>query len=225
MNKIEIPRSSTFIAALTADYVDWSLFDNPSNERKRDEEGPKFFAKDFKILADYAVTREFGRQHPKGITSVDLSEELIDFLNQNRPQTLFFEPEDISNLLTPESNIVVQHNKNRSLEKWQFRLRPPKEGGNLYRNQAITLSRRGVNPNENSRKIFINPYLIVKFPAAYYDNNVVFYPDIQMTYGDWMPRDHIQEEMVNLLGLKEHTVKQELSFYSEVKYPVKVSLK
>lgn len=235
MNKIENPRNPTFITALTAELVDWSLFTDPENARNLYERRGVFsvFSGDFEALANHAVNINYGKQHLKGAIFASPSEKLTDFLNQNRPQTLFFEPMDISNLLTPESNIVVRHtrDKSRDLEKWQFTLNPAKYPSRSIRDrQVITLSRgteltTSTNDDVSDKRYSKNPYLAVGFPADYDGKNVIFYPDIGITYGDdLLNRKEIEKQMIDLLGLKTSKIKQKLDFYPQVQYPVDVSL-
>lgn len=143
---------------------------------------------------------------------IRISPELKRVLEQHRPKTLFFEPEEIASLLTPESDIVVEHQKTDQFEKWAFTLNPQKyevseDHYGPHRKQTVTLTRGKVSEHGEYQE----PYLIVCFPARYDGSNIIFYPDIRVTYGDSFPRDEVEAAIIKLLGLEEHSIQGKLN--------------
>jgi hypothetical protein len=166
---------------------------------------------DFCMAASEARRKELGDRkslrlffHPEDIVK---SPELKSFLEANRPLTLFYKPEDIASLLTPDSDILLQHEKSEDLETLRFVLNPKKypDLDNLSR-QKITLTRGQKEYGKTE------PCLVVDFPADYKNSLIIFNPKIKITYGDNYPRNEIEKAMIELLGLKEKVVSQKLEF-------------
>jgi len=215
MNQIEGEGNPRFITALTAEQVDWSLFDDPD------------FSKE--LIKMYAYLYDFGKEildirkqftekdaheyyqslgHVESLApEVYISPELEFFLEQNRPQTLFFAPADIKSLLTADSDITCNYEETEELETWQFRLNPQKYQEDK---QTITLNRGKMNKNVDDQET----YLVITFPVRYDDPNAIFYPHIPYMniYGDNIPGDKLTKEMMKLLGLQQHRMEQQLDF-------------
>lgn len=160
----------------------------------------------------YEARRKIAGKQYTGILDKSESPELKDFLKRNRPPTLFFEPQQIATLLTPDSDITVYHEKSDTFERWKFTLNPKKftvssDWTSPDRKQTITLV-RGKPPKYEKEE----PYLVIDFPARYDGSTIIFYPNIKITYGDTIPREKLEQAMIKLLGLKEHSVPQQLEF-------------
>lgn len=126
MNQIEDEGNPRFITALTENQVDWSLFHDPD------------FAKE--VINMHAYLYDFGKEildvrrqftekdthdYYQSLDPVEslapeahISPELDTFLDQNRPQTLFFSPDDIKSLLTPDLDISCTYEKAGGIETW-----------------------------------------------------------------------------------------------------------
>lgn len=212
MGTIENPRNSTFITALTADQADWSFLPEslfPGSNAREHLESLFPSRKDFydeTVLA--YIKRSLGENYSIPLI-LRKTEELKGLMEEHRPPTLFFEPQDISSVLTPESNIVVNRKSHEGgLGLWVFSLNPEKhETDSPSLKQTITLT----TIEKPGRYAVQEPYLVVGFRASYDDSNVIFYPSIKRTW-DTIPRDTLDREMIKFLGLKEHRVEQRLDF-------------
>ncbi len=200
-------------SGLTAEKVDWSLLaESDFDQRLKREQIEKFPSlSDFHSEAWDA--RRKGRKDDDSYLHIRISPELKSVLVQHRPKTLFFEPEEIVSLLTPESDVVVEHQKTEQSEKWAFTLNPQKyevseDHVGLHRKQTVTLTRGKVSEYGEYQE----PYLVVCFPARYDGSNIIFYPDIKITHGDSVPREEVETARIKLLGLKEHPIQEKLNF-------------
>lgn len=206
MSNVEGSRNPRFITALTADQVDWSLFPRSRHPR---EDLEKWFPsqEDFRNEASDCIAHSYGQENSR-FPIILISPGLTTFLQENRPPTLFFSPDDISSLLTPKSNITCSHEEIGTLEIWKFTLNPRRDNS-TYPNQrpAIILTRK--KPSAYNRQ---EPYLVVGSTAGCNGFDVTFDPKIKTTYDDIHPRGSLEAEMIKLLGLKQHKVNQWLSF-------------
>lgn len=209
------------IKRLTVDQVNWSLYKDSHSARESLKEGLSRF--DFYVEAHQARVEQLGYEQAQWLLSlvplsIKKTDEMQAFLKKNRPPTLFFEPQGIAALLTPDSDIVVLHEKivnpekNENYERWEFALNPKKyivsiDLSNPWDRQTVTLTR-----GDLGEYAYSEPYLKVKFLANYKKGRVIFYPEIDITYGDSIPRKKIEKQMIKLLGLKQHVVHRKLSF-------------
>lgn len=166
---------------------------------------------DFYFEASEARKEIAGKQYTSLLDKSE-SPELKDFLKRNRPPTLFFEPQQIAGLLTPDYDITVNHEKSDTFEKWEFTLNPKKftvssDWTSPDTKQTITIV-RGKPPKYEKEE----PYLVIDFPARCDMSTITFYPHIKITYGDAIPREKLEQTMIKLLGLKEYSVAQQLEF-------------
>lgn len=210
MTQIEKGANSRFITALTSGQVDWS----PFPERFFPQSDPRKLENVFPSQGDFfdEVTLAFikGSLKRYSIPLRKHSEKLETFLEEHRPPTLFFAPQDIANALTPESDIIVNRKSHEGrLGLWVFSLNPKKhEADSPSLKQTITLT----TIEEPERYHVQEPYLVVGFPARYDGSSVTFYPSIKQAWGDNIPKDELDKAMTKFLGLKEHTVEQQLDF-------------
>jgi len=200
-------------SGLTAEKVDWSLLaESDFDQRLKREQIEKWPSlSDFHSEAWEA--RRKARKNDDSYLRIRISPELKPVLEQHRPKTLFFEPEEIVSLLTPGSDVVVEHQKTDQFEKWVFTLNPQKyevseEHFGPHRKQTVSLTRGKVSEHGEYQE----PYLVVCFPARYDGSNIIFYPDIKITHGDSVPRDEVEAAIIKLLGLKEHSIQGKLNF-------------
>lgn len=201
------------IFGLIAEKVDWSLLaESDFDQRLKREQ-----IEEFPSLSDFYSgaweARRKARKDDDSYLRIRISPELQRVLEQHRPKTLFFEPEEIASLLTPESDVVVEHQKTDKFEKWVFTLNPQKyevseEHFGLHSKQTVTLTRGKVSEHGEYQE----PYLVVCFPARYDGSNIIFYPDIKITHGDSVPRPLVEAAIIKLLGLKEHSIQEKLNF-------------
>lgn len=211
----EAPKTPQPITGLTLDQVLPLISGSKFGQRfVRDELEQRIGRSDFYSAAYDARRKVAGDKHSLYF-SLDKFEspELKNFLMRNRPRTLFFEPQQIADLLTPDSDIVVAHETSSTFKKWQFTLNPKKfTASNDWASpdikQTLTLV-RGKAPN---REDYPEDYLVVNFPARYDGSTITFYPDIGITYGDIIPREKLEQAMIKLLDLKEHSIPQQLEF-------------
>lgn len=211
MSQIERQANPTFITALTSGQVDWS----PFPERFFPQSDPRKLENVFPSQGDFfdKVTLASIKGSLEGYSIpliLKLSEKLETFLDEHRPPTLFFTPQDIANALTPESDIIVNRKSHEGqLGLWVFSLNPKKhEANSPSLKQTITLTTIG----EPDKYVVQEPYLVVGFPAKYDGSSVTFYPSIKQNWGDTIPKDELDKEMTKFLGLKDHTVEQQLDF-------------
>lgn len=154
------------------------------------------------------------------IEVIEKSNNLRRFIERIRPETLFFEPAEIAQRLTSASNIIVRHKQTRKYEEWVFRLNPkrfiPKDEDDLLLRHKITYKKPLVDVDSGKfRPYHPEPYIVIEFLATYENGQVVFSPEIQITYGDvWpsYPLGELQKQMLILLGLPQKKVGQKLSF-------------
>lgn len=212
MSQIENPRNSTFITALTADQADWSLFGITLSREPNARETLESWFPSWVDFYDETVLASIKHSSVERY-SIPLilrkSEGLNTFLEQHRPPTLFFAPQEISGVLTPESDIVVNRKSHEGqLGLWVFSLNPKKqEADSPSLKQTITLT----TIEKPGRYALLEPYLAVGFRASYDDSNVIFYPSIKRTW-DTSPRDTLDKEMIKFLGLKEQKIEQRLGY-------------
>lgn len=144
------------------------------------------------------------------------SDRLKSFLNQNRPETLFFDPAEVTTALNNESDIVSNYTKNRRYKQWDFLLNPQKFILEKWEQRKMVYTK----PLKNHfLKGYFQiphpePYIVVQFPAKYDDEQIVFCPVVKMTYGcPWpMEDDELHKQMIRLLGVTERKVDQKLDF-------------
>ena len=173
MNKIETG-SQNPIRGLTAEQADISVYDFC------DKDFAKWFPSDsdFSEAANEVRRKKLGdkknQKYPLYSHYIEKSAELTAFIEAIRPPTLFFQPQDIASLLTPDSDIIVNHKKTEELEAWQFTLNPKKYAvvsdgpfGPDHK-QTITLTRGSMEYDRSE------PYLAVAFPADYDNFHVIF---------------------------------------------------
>jgi hypothetical protein len=209
----EVARPTMPIKGLTAEQVHWKKFYGSTAERKRAKEwSPSRF--DFSAEAFQAKQQHIGKHKnmPTGQGIICNSPELVDFLNAYRPPTLFLEPQSIASLLTPDSDIIVNHSQYDKFQVWNFTLNPKKYevsddvfGPNVK--QTITLTRGNLGEYGHPE-----PYLRIGFPAKYDGNNIIFYPKIATTYGDGSNRDELDDQMIKLLQLEAIAIPQQIKF-------------
>lgn len=148
------------------------------------------------------------------ILVIERSRKLKSFLKRNRPETVFFDPEEIAERLNSKSNILVDHKKTKKYEQWIFHLNrqrfPLKEDeiecGITYKKPLVDVDAGKFEPYHPE------PYVVVEFAAAYENGNIIFKPELQQTYGDFWDEGGLQKQMLILLGLSEKRVEQKLSF-------------
>lgn len=163
---------------------------------------------------------EFRKDTPGGksltaIANVDTNRELHDFLHQHRPERLFFNPDDIASLITPESDIVVEIEENPHFKGWHFKLNPQKFPDEKSQREKLLVFRG--DPDEFEKVYYLHkliPYVEIAFVAGYdHDGEEVVYRPVIARYGK---SDHIyhglEEKLISLLGVKEKRVKQKLVF-------------
>lgn len=244
----EKERVNSPIEGLTADKVNWHLFDRYANERSNpncmqlppliesieDVERRALTGNDFYLEA--LTAREKVEPRTEGyFLGLEFSTDAVEFLKKNRPQTRFFNPQDIL-FLKSESGVKFYHEqgKKAEYEYWRFATKPFNIDNIEKSSLFLTLS-RGKVPWLHETE----PYLIVTFfPAAYADGNVIFSPHVKNFLSPlYLERtepngtqvytsDHKkwEKKIIDGLGLKKHVVKQELRF--EVNnLDVKISLK
>ena len=233
------------IEGLTADKVNWSLFDRYVGERSspkcvqlppliesiEDVERRALTGVDFYLEA--LTAREKVKSGTEGyFLEPEFSTDVVEFLKKNRPQTRFFNPQDIL-FLKSEPGVKFYHEqgKKAECEYWRFATKPFNiEESSLF----LTLSRGKVPWLRETE-----PYLIVSFfPVAYADGNVIFSPHVENSLSPFYlertepndtqvyTSDHKkwEKKIIDGLGLKKHVVKQELKFEVN-ELDVKISLK
>ncbi len=196
------------IKGLTAEQVDWSLYDNNKREHLRLFGS---FENDFFWNAEEARRKALGKLSTTRIgrsPRIIKTSRLEAFLKAKRPPILFFQPQDIASLLNPNSNIAVEHKETAGLETWKFTLNSEKYKMPNEQEQSITLTRGIVKNGEPE------PYLIIGFFASYNssDGSVCFSPNIERTEGDSWQRTAIDEAMLTLLGIERTSIPRLLSF-------------
>jgi len=204
MSSVEGQKNPRFITALIAEQVDWSLF----YERHAKEHLESWFPSqdDFHEEAADSVSFTYGRENSR-FPIITKSAGLKTFLERNRPPTIFFSPEDVNSLLTPESNIICNKEETRTSQRWEFTLNPQKHEVSPSEQQTITLTRKKAGTYDR-----LEPYLVVGFAAGHNGFHVTFDPEIKRTWEDTPRRNKLEEEMIKLLGLKQHKVEQSLNF-------------
>jgi hypothetical protein len=211
MDRKEIERGS-LLKGLTKKQIDQSLLD--PNRRWG------FFNKE-----PYPSITEFSNEaikhlRTKGINrnewafpnnlEIERSHNLKRFLKLNRPETLFFKPEEIVQRLNSSSNIVVKSTKTKKYEQWEFRLNSQKfplgeddiEHKITYRKP---LTRAEIDHPE--------PYIVIDFKAKYSDGWIIFNPVIEATYGDlWSREGELLRQMLAYLDIPKKRVRQKIDF-------------
>lgn len=213
MSKTPEIKHESPIRALTADEIDWSLFAKFEFDQKGKREQIERSSSNSDFHMEAWQTRRRKRKKDDSFLGIEITPELKTFLEQNRPQTLFFSPESIASFLTPDSDIVCEHSKTEQFEKWVFTLNPQKYevSSDIFspnRKQTITLTRGKVSEYGEYQE----PYLVVSFPARYDGSNIIFYPEVKITYGESLTREKLEEAMIQLLSLKSHVIEQKLNF-------------
>lgn len=196
---------------LNATEIDWSLYTG----LEAYEIGEASFVTEFWSESYELVRTHYGKIETLDHVGVKKSRNLQRFLDNNRPSTIFFDPAEITSLLTPNSSIVFKHRKTKTYEQWIFSLNP--KGHNFSEDDVqyrMTFT-RPLTEASKARLKHTEPYLVVEFPTKYDEGLIIFYPEISGTYGDlWpvFPKGRLQEKMLTFLGVEEKNIEQKLDF-------------
>ncbi len=228
------------IRPLTIDQVDWSLFckDRQTQERLRSlrkDEPLKFF--DF---SDCGVSLlEKVRQVKGGVKSLggrpqfEMTNEVVEFLRQNRPQRMFYEPEDIPNLLQDQHELFVQHLQLGQILYWSIKFNP--QYAKTWEREIARLDINRLDqsffqkllshkpPYGFSERIFC-PYLEVFYEADYEDGLVIFKPRFEASFPTSKTPEIIGEKLASHLGLPEKRVPSKLDFQVETPESLQISV-